>query len=242
MGYRNRTFIELKWADKNRAAAIDRSSPSLKINLFLFQQYVPYAIGPVVLQDSYRLQQFHRQEFQQSLTCYFFPKEVQCFYKVRACYRNFTVRNFNGVLHDLLPNFIEIELQHGCLLQICCIFPEHLSLRIPVEDCFCTDTPTKKNNFKVAGKMHEDWSSKKRKIDYPIAILTKLREAIRFRKEKTTELLSKKSYYNVLHKIQIHYAMKRNMTFWNDFPRVIIESYNERSIRLHFIHHYSEKS
>ena len=154
MGYRNRTFIELKWADKNRAAAIDRSSPSLKINLFSFQQYVPYAIGPVVLQDSYRLQQFHRQEFQQSLTCYFFPKEVQCFYKVRACYRNFTVRNFNGVLHDLLPNFIEIELQYGCLLQICCIFPEHLSLRIPVEDCFCTDTPTKKNNFKVAGKMH----------------------------------------------------------------------------------------
>ena len=35
---------------------------------------------------------------------YFFPQEVQFFYKICSCYSNFTVKNFSGVLHDLLSD------------------------------------------------------------------------------------------------------------------------------------------
>ena len=45
---------------------------------------------------------FNSQEFHWSLKCYFFPQEVQCFYKIRTCHSNFTDRNFSGVLHALL--------------------------------------------------------------------------------------------------------------------------------------------
>ena len=37
----------------------------------------------------------------------FFTLDVQRFYKIRTCYSNFTVRNFSGVLHALLPKFWE---------------------------------------------------------------------------------------------------------------------------------------
>ena len=36
----------------------------------------------------------------------FFPQEVQCFYKIQTCQSNFTVRDFSGVLHGLLPIFL----------------------------------------------------------------------------------------------------------------------------------------
>ena len=35
---------------------------------------------------------------------YLFPQEVQFFYKICSCYSNFTVKNFSGVLHDLLSD------------------------------------------------------------------------------------------------------------------------------------------
>ena len=41
------------------------------------------------------------QEFQWSLTWF---TSLICFYKIRTCHRNFTVRNFSGVLHALLPD------------------------------------------------------------------------------------------------------------------------------------------
>ena len=47
----------------------------------------------------------------------FFPQEVQCFYKIRTCHSNFTVRNFSGVLHALLPNI------HLILIKIHLTFP-----------------------------------------------------------------------------------------------------------------------
>ena len=33
----------------------------------------------------------------------FVPQEVQCSYKIRTRYSSFTIRNFSGVLHALLP-------------------------------------------------------------------------------------------------------------------------------------------
>ena len=36
----------------------------------------------------------------------------------------------------LLCNFIEITLRHSVLLQVCCIFSEHLFLGTPLDDCF----------------------------------------------------------------------------------------------------------
>ena len=73
-------------------------------NTFTFIPTIgPYTISSVVLQDLYRIQYFHRQEFQWSLKCYFFPQEVRYFYKNRTCQNNFTVRNFSGVLNAWLP-------------------------------------------------------------------------------------------------------------------------------------------
>ena len=39
---------------------------------------------------------------------------------------------------EVLCNFIEIALRHGCSPIICCIFSEYLFLGTPLEGCFCT--------------------------------------------------------------------------------------------------------
>ena len=36
-----------------------------------------------------------------------FPQEFQCFHKICMSHSNFTLRKFSGVLHALLPKFVE---------------------------------------------------------------------------------------------------------------------------------------
>ena len=53
------------------------------------------------------------QEFPVESYMPFFPQEVQCFYKICRCksyHQEFTVRNFSGVLHALLPKNMMSDL------------------------------------------------------------------------------------------------------------------------------------
>ena len=49
--------------------------------------------------------------------------------------------------------------------------------------------PIKKNNYKLPGNVNEKLNFQENKLEYLITTLTKLREAVRLRKDKTTKLL-----------------------------------------------------
>ena len=73
----------------------------------------------------------------------------------------------------------------------------------------------KKNNYKLPENIDEKWKFQENKLKYPIATLTKLREAVRLRKDKATELFSTELFgvHNVLQEILIHYTVEQNLTF-----------------------------
>ena len=52
------------------------------------------------------------------------------------------------------------------------------------------DAPIKKNNYELPGNINEKLKLQENKLKYPIATLSKLREAVHLRKDKATELFS----------------------------------------------------